>query len=118
MEIYIGGAAGAHIRKGDLLVTCDGEEEAMLVGSRFMQFYRENAKWKERTYTFVPRIGLERIKAVVVEDSEGLCAGLDASMQKSIDACVDPWLEAKAPKTPNQFASVIPVAGVPVAEDA
>ncbi len=108
-EIYIGGAAGAHIRKGDLLCTANSEEEAMDVGSRFMQFYRENAKWKERTYTFVPRIGLERIKAVVVDDAEGLGAALDKAMQQSIDACVDPWLEATKPKTANQFTSVIKV---------
>ena len=107
-EIYVGGAAGAHIRKGDLLCTVDTEAEAMLLGGRFMQFYRENAKWKERTYTFMERVGLERVKAVVVEDSDGIAAALDEAMQKSIDATVDPWLEANAPKTANQFASAIP----------
>ena len=80
----------------------------MIVGSRFMQFYRENAKWKERTYTFVPRVGLERLKAVIVDDAEGICARLDSAMQQSIDACVDPWLEAVKPKTANQFTSVVP----------
>ena len=67
-EIYVGGAAGAHIRKGDLLCVVEGEDEAITISGRFMQYYRENAKWKERTYTFVPRIGLERIRAVVVDD--------------------------------------------------
>jgi nitrite reductase (NADH) large subunit len=107
-EIYVGGAAGAHIRKGDLLHTAASEDEAMLIGSRFMQFYRENAKWKERTYTFMERIGLERVRAVVVDDSEGIGAALDAAMQASIDAAYDPWLEANKPKTANQFADVIP----------
>ena len=107
-EIYVGGAAGAHIRKGDLLCTAASEEEAMRVGSRFMQYYREQAKWKERTYTFMERVGLERVRAVVVEDSEGICADLDAAMEASIAACVDPWLEAVAPKTANQFTSLIP----------
>jgi nitrite reductase (NADH) large subunit len=108
-EIYVGGAAGAHIRKGDLMCTVDTEEEAMLLGGRFMQYYRENAKWKERTYTFMERVGLERVRSVVVEDSEGIGAQLDAAMQASIDATYDPWLEATKPKTANQFASVIPV---------
>ncbi len=107
-EVYVGGAAGAHIRKGDLLHTAASEEEAMLIGSRFMQFYRENAKWKERTYTFMERIGLERVRAVVVDDSEGICEALDAAMQASVDATYDPWLEAAKPKTANQFADVIP----------
>ena len=107
-EIYTGGAAGAHIRKGDLLCTVETEEEAMLVGGRYMQYYRETAKWKERTYTFNVRIGIERIRAVVVEDSDGICAALDAAMQKSIDATYDPWLEAVKPRTANQFADKIP----------
>jgi nitrite reductase (NADH) large subunit len=107
-EIYVGGAAGAHIRKGDLLHTAVSEEEAMLLGARFMQFYRENAKWKERTYTFMERLGLERVRAVVVDDSEGVGAALDAAMQASIDATYDPWLEATKPKTVNQFADVLP----------
>ena len=107
-EIYVGGAAGAHIRKGDLLYTATNEEEAMLIGSRFMQFYRENAKWKERTYTFMERVGLERVKAVVIDDADGIAEALDVAMQASIDACVDPWLEANKPKTANQFTSVIP----------
>ena len=32
-EIYIGGAAGAHVRKGDLLATVDSQEEVItLIG--------------------------------------------------------------------------------------
>ena len=49
-EIYIGGAAGAHIRKGDLLCTVDDPETAKQLTARFLQYYRENAKWLERTY--------------------------------------------------------------------
>jgi nitrite reductase (NADH) large subunit len=108
-EIYIGGAAGAHVRKGDVLCTVSSEEEVLTVSGRFMQFYRENAKWKERTYSFVERVGLERIRAVVVDDSEGIVAALDAAMAESIAAVRDPWKEAAAPKTANQFASLIPV---------
>ena len=58
-EIYVGGAAGAHIRKGDLLCTVDDAETAKLITGRFLQYYRENAKWLERTYAFVPRVGLD-----------------------------------------------------------
>ncbi len=106
-EIYVGGGAGAHIRKGDLLCVVDGEDAAIQVSGRFMQYYRENAKWKERTYTFVPRIGLERIRAIVVDDSDGVAAALDAAMKASTDAAYDPWKEAIAPKTANQFAEVV-----------
>jgi nitrite reductase (NADH) large subunit len=109
-EIYIGGAGGSHVRKGDLMCTVDGEQRAITLAGRFMQFYRENAKWRERTYDFVARIGIERIRAVIVEDCEGLGAALDAAMQASVDAAYDPWKEATDPKTGNQFASAISAA--------
>ena len=71
-EIYVGGAAGAHIRKGDLLATVDDAAEVMTLTGRFLQYYRENANWLERTYAFVPRVGIEHIRAVVVDDAEGI----------------------------------------------
>lgn len=112
-EIYIGGAAGAHIRKGDLLATVDDPEEVKALTGRFMQYYRENANWLERTYAFVPRVGIERIRAVVVDDAEGLAAGLDAAMQDSVDSYVDPWTERDDPLTPGQFRTSLPLTVLP-----
>jgi nitrite reductase (NADH) large subunit len=106
-EIYIGGAGGSHVRKGDLLCVVDNEDDVLLYAGRFMQFYRENAKYKERTYTFVERLGIERIRAVVIDDSDGIAAELDDAMSRSVEAAYDPWKEATAPKTANQFASAI-----------
>nr|WP_321984768.1 nitrite reductase large subunit NirB [uncultured Lichenicoccus sp.] len=106
-EIYVGGAAGAHIRKGDVLCTVDGEDAVMQITARFMQYYRENAKWKERTYTFVERVGIERLRAVVVDDSDGIVEALDAAMQRSVDAAYDPWREAVHPRTANQFSDLL-----------
>ncbi len=108
-EIYVGGAAGAHIRKGDILCVVDSHEEVIQIMGRFMQYYIENAKYLERTYSFVPRVGLDKIRQVVVEDSEGIAARLDAAMQATVEAYVDPWLEADQPATPNQFVSTLPV---------
>jgi nitrite reductase (NADH) large subunit len=109
-EIYIGGGAGSHIRKGDLLTTVDSEDEVMQISGRFMQYYRENAKWKERTYAFVERVGLDHVKDVVLNDSLGIAEDLDRAMQASVEAVAvskDPWKEGETPKTPNQFASAI-----------
>ena len=108
-EIYVGGAAGAHIRKGDILCVVDSHEEVIQIMGRFMQYYIENAKYLERTYSFVPRVGLDKIRQVVVEDSEGIAARLDAAMQATVEAYVDPWLEAEQPATQNQFVSTLPV---------
>ncbi len=112
-EIYIGGAAGAHIRKGDLLCTVDDAETAKLLTGRFLQYYRENAKWLERTYSFVPRVGLDLIKAVVVEDSEGIAERLDAAVQEHADTYVDPWTQGADPVTPGQFRTSLPLEVLP-----
>ena len=113
-EVYVGGAAGASVRKGDLLATVDSREAVMTLAGRFLQYYRENANWLERTYDFVPRIGLERIKQVLLEDSEGIVADLDAGIQRSIDAYVDPWgQDGKEPATPGQFRPALPLIALP-----
>jgi len=112
-EIYVGGAAGAHIRKGDLLATVDNPDLVVTLTGRFLQHYRENAKWLERTYTWVPRIGIDTIRAVVVEDSDGIAARLDADMQKAVDAYVDPWKERELPVTPGQFRTALPLTPLP-----
>jgi nitrite reductase (NADH) large subunit len=110
-EIYVGGAAGAHVRKGDLLCVVDTHDDALRLSGRFIQYYRENAKYKERTYTFVERIGIDRLRAIVVDDSEKLAAGLDLALAQSADATRDPWLERDAPATENQFQGALRVAG-------
>lgn len=109
-EIYVGGAAGAHIRKGDVLCTVDSHEAVLRMAGRFMQYYRENAKYKERTYTFVERLGIARIRAIVVEDAEGIAADLDRAMQASVEQIGhmrDPWREGQEPATANQFKTLI-----------
>ncbi|GAB3347990.1 nitrite reductase large subunit NirB [Modestobacter lapidis] len=113
-EVYVGGAAGATIRKGDLLATVDSPAAVIELTGRFLQHYRENANWLERTYDFVPRIGLERIRQVLLADSEGSCADLDARMQRSIDAYTDPWgQDGKQPATPGQFRTSLPLIALP-----
>jgi nitrite reductase (NADH) large subunit len=107
----VGGAAGAHIRKGDLLCTVDSEEALMRIAGRYIQYYRENAKYKERTYTFVERLGVERIRAIVVDDSDGIGEALDRELDQAAAATYDPWLERDAPATPNQFKRALKVIG-------
>jgi nitrite reductase (NADH) large subunit len=112
-EIYVGGAAGAHVRKGDLLATVDTPGEVLTLTGRFLQYYRENANWLERTYAFVPRIGIERLRAVVVDDGEGIAERLDAAVQESVDAYRDPWQERAEPVTPGQFRPSLPLVELP-----
>ena len=112
-EIYVGGAAGAHIRKGDLLATVDDAAEVVTLTGRFLQYYRESANWLERTYAWVPRVGIEHIRAVVVDDADGLAAQLDARMAKSVAAYRDPWLDGREPASEGQFRSSLPLLPLP-----
>jgi nitrite reductase (NADH) large subunit len=112
-EVYVGGAAGAHVRKGDVLVVVDSHEAVLTYMGRFMQYYRENARYLERTYDFVPRIGIDRLRSVLVDDAEGMCERLDAEMDAAVDAYFDPWQEAVTPVHPSQFAdALVPVGAV------
>lgn len=109
-EIYIGGAAGSNVRKGDVLCTVDSHDQVLKFMGRFMQYYRENAKYKERTYGFVERIGIDRVQSILIDDSEGICQRLDDAIDQAVADYKDPWLEGGAPKHESQFESV--VAGV------
>jgi len=102
-EIYIGGAAGATIRKGDLLCTVGSHEDVLKYTSRFFEYYREHAKYLERTYGFVERIGIDLLKGILIDDSLGICANLEEKMQEAVDAYQDPWKEAEDPVYPFQF---------------
>jgi nitrite reductase (NADH) large subunit len=110
-EIYVGGAAGGHVRKGDILTVVDSHDKVLLYTGRFMQYYREHAKYLERTYDFVPRVGIEKLRSLLVDDVEGICARLDADIQAAVDAYVDPWQEAVEPVHPSQFADTLEPVG-------
>jgi nitrite reductase (NADH) large subunit len=112
-EIYVGGAAGAHVRKGDLLAVVDSADEVITLTGRFLQYYRENGNWLERTYAWVPRVGIEKIRAVVVDDAEGIAADLDARMNEAVAAYADPWKERAEPVTPGQFRTSLPLTVLP-----
>ncbi|PVZ11095.1 nitrite reductase large subunit NirB [Actinomycetospora cinnamomea] len=112
-QIYVGGAAGATVRKGDVLATVDTHADALRLTGRFLQYYRENANWLERTYDFVPRMGLDHIIGVVVDDTEGIAAELDARMQESVDRYADPWATDQVDRTPGQFHDALPLVPLP-----
>ncbi len=106
-EIYVGGAAGSRVRKGDVLCVVGSEEEVLKYAGRFMQYYRENAKYMERTYDFVERTEIATLRRLLVEDEQGICERLDTAVQAAVEAYVDPWLEGSRPVHPTQFVNVI-----------
>ena len=95
------------MRKGDILCVVDTHDEVIKYMGRFMQYYRKNAKYLERTYGLVERIGIERLRHLIVDDEEGICERLDAAIQASVEAYRDPWKEALELVHPAQFTSVL-----------
>jgi nitrite reductase (NADH) large subunit len=113
-EVYVGGAAGASVRKGDVLAVVDGRDEAVRVTGVFMQYYREQARWLERTYDFVPRVGIEELKALLVDDRDGIVGGLGDRMQTAVEGYADPWLEGRDPAAAGQFRDALPLVALPL----
>lgn len=105
-QVRIGGAAGASVREGDVLATVDSGEAAMQLATTFLQYYRENAEYLERTYGFVERISLETIRAAVLNEESGEPARLLERFRLAKAAAVDPWLERRTPTHPKQFAEL------------
>ncbi|MDQ3630773.1 MAG: NAD(P)/FAD-dependent oxidoreductase, partial [Actinomycetota bacterium] len=102
-QLRIAGAAGGSVREADLLATLDGEDEVMRMATVFLQYYRENADYKERMYDFVPRVGLEHVRALV-EDGATAEALLERfRIAKAAASAQDPWQERDAPYHPRQF---------------
>ncbi|MGI8438645.1 MAG: nitrite reductase large subunit NirB [Thermoleophilaceae bacterium] len=102
-QVVVGGAAGANVRKADTLVTVDTAEEAKRVATAFLQFYREGASFKERTYQFVPRLGLDVVReAVLDEESQERLLERFRIARAAVNAR-DPWLERDDPNHHLQF---------------
>jgi nitrite reductase (NADH) large subunit len=103
-QVRVGGAAGGGVREGDVLCTVNTRAEALRATTAFLQYYREHAEYKERTYDFVPRIGLDTVReAVLGEDSS---AALLERLRIAKAATRDPWLERDAPYHPRQFGDL------------
>jgi nitrite reductase (NADH) large subunit len=103
-QVRIGGAAGGNVREADVLETAASRAEALRIATTFLQYYRENADFKERTYDFVPRVGLDHIREVVLGEESG--AALRERFRLAKAAARDPWLERRDPYHPRQFTDL------------
>ena len=105
-RVLVGGAAGTTVRAGDLLVEVETQEEALRAASTFLQYYRENAEYLERTYAFVERVGIEAVRAAVLDEASGAPEALRARLATAKAATRDPWQEAIAGGQPGAFADL------------
>ena len=95
-ELHVGGNGGIKVRATDLLCKVETEAEAMEVCAAFIQLYREQAWYLERTAPWIERVGLAHISAALFDDPDAvrrLAARFLHSQQFMQD---DPWAERAA----------------------
>ncbi|KAF0192775.1 MAG: nitrite reductase (NAD(P)H) large subunit [Gammaproteobacteria bacterium] len=92
-ELHVGGNGGVKVRATDLLCKVETMEQVLEYTAAFMQLYREEARYLDRTAPWIERVGLSYVKQRIVEDAAGRMqlAGRFHESQKT--AQVDPWAE-------------------------
>ncbi len=108
-QVVVGGAAGKNVRKADLLITAETTEQALEAAELFFQYYRENANFLERTYDFVERLGIEKVRKETVYAPESERKKLLARLRKAKALSRDAWLERDEPVHPTQFVEIQPM---------
>jgi nitrite reductase (NADH) large subunit len=95
-ELHIGGNGGIKVRATDLLRKVTTEREAMEYCAAFIQLYREEARYLERTAPWIERVGLDYLKTRIVEDGEGRQALAERFLFSQRFSQDDPWAERAA----------------------
>ncbi|KQN71225.1 nitrite reductase large subunit NirB [Sphingomonas sp. Leaf62] len=90
-ELSVGGNGGIKVRATDFLCKVATEQEAMQYCAAFIQLYREEARYLERTAPWIERVGVEYVRARIADDAAGrdaLAERFAFSQQFMQD---DPW---------------------------
>jgi len=103
-ELHVGGNGGIKVRATDLLCKVSTEQEAMDYCAAFIQLYREEARYLERTAPWIERVGLEHIVAKVVEDEVGREALRSRFLYSQSFCQDDPWAARAAGAEREQHA--------------
>ncbi|MFC5995522.1 nitrite reductase large subunit NirB [Pseudonocardia hispaniensis] len=129
-NLYVGGNGGFTPRHADLLVSDVDTETLVRIIDRFLMFYIRTADRLQRTSAWIEAMegGLDHLRAVIVEDSLGICADLEAAMAAHVAGYADEWAgvladEEKlarfvsfvnAPEVPDPTVSFVSERGQPV----
>ena len=95
-ELHVGGNGGIHLRGTDLLCKVATEQEALDYCAAFIQLYREEARYLDRTAPWVERVGLDYVKKRIVHDDVGREALRNRFLYAQSFLQKDPWAERAA----------------------
>ena len=105
-EIHVGGNGGIKVRVTDLLCKVETMEEVEEYTAAFLQIYREEAHYLERTAPWVERVGVSYVRERMVEDEEGRQAAAARFYESQRHAQVDPWAERAQGREPGEFTPI------------
>ena len=113
-NVYVGGNGGFTPRHADLFLTDVDTETLVRTVDRFLMFYVFTAERLQRTAPWVVATGLEHIRSVIVDDSLGICAELDAAMARHVLHYSDEWADTLAdPQRLQRFVHFVNAPDVP-----
>ncbi len=115
-NLYVGGNGGFSPRHAELLASDVDTETLVRYIDRYLMFYIRTADRLQRTAPWIEAMdgGLEHLRAVVVEDSLGICAELEAAMAAHVASYADEWRGVlEDPDRLARFTSFVNAPGVP-----
>ncbi|RVX43300.1 nitrite reductase (NADH) large subunit [Nonomuraea polychroma] len=115
-NLYVAGNGGFKPRHADLLAGDLSTEELIRTIDRFLMFYIRTADRLQRTSTWLESLegGLDYLREVIMEDSLGICADLDAQMEHHTATYADEWAATlDDPEKLSRFVSFVNAPGVP-----
>lgn len=89
-EIYVAGNGGIKTEVAQFLCKVRTREEVLEYSGAFLQLYREEGWYLERTVHFVSRVGMDVVKRRILEDKEGRQA-LYERLLFALQGTPDPW---------------------------
>jgi nitrite reductase (NADH) large subunit len=105
-ELYVAGNGGIKTEVAQFFVKVGSAAEVLEYSGAFLQLYREEGWYLERTVHYVSRVGIEQVKKKVLEDAANRKA-LWERLQFALDGEPDPWFEhSKAGIDLRQFGAV------------
>ncbi len=105
-ELHVGGNGGVKVRATDLLCHVETPEQVLEYCAAFMQLYREEAHYLERTAPWIERVGLTYVKEKIVADDVGRRALADRFHYSQRFAQDDPWQARAAGAEAHEFTPI------------
>ncbi|WP_435770303.1 nitrite reductase large subunit NirB [Nocardioides sp. SYSU DS0651] len=115
-NLYVAGNGGAVPAHAQLLAGDLDKDTLIRYLDRYLMYYIRTADRLQRTAPWVESLdgGLDRVRAVVVDDALGLGSELEAAMARHVDSYFDEWKATlEDPEKMARFVSFVNAPGVP-----